>query len=435
MSSQRPRVLAVLPALFPSTVIGVAKPLLRLHQDQRIDLDLTLQFLATRKAVARADVVVMCHTIDPQHAQILDWIRELGRPLVYEIDDNLLNIPAEIPGLDYLREPARRAALIACLRQADVVRAYSPALQQVLSEYNPNVELVSGPLDWSLMPFDSTDSASRGRSRSGSSTGLNTPPVKIVYATGRMEDQIGLMLIEPLRQVLDAHPHAELTVWGPRHPGLSQHPQVRSLPLIRDYDTFFARFAAEQFDIGLAPLPDDEFHRCKSNNKFREYAACGMAGVYSDMPVYNTFVSDGETGLLAANTPAAWVEAIGRLLNEPGLRQAIGQRARSYAAEHFNERATDDQWMAQIGPLAVARPNAVPASRPAMAPRPLATAFGVVKYAARLSTKVGPVLRAHGVGSMMQRITNHVAGFGQVMAWEISRWRLQQRVARQKGRS
>lgn len=421
MSAARPRVLAVLPALFPSTVIGVAKPLLRLHQDQRIDLDLTLQFLATRKAVARADVVVMCHTVDPQHAQILDWIRDLGRPLVYEIDDNLLNIPAEIPGLDYLREPARRAALIACLRQADVVRAYSPALQQVLSEYNPNVQLVSGPLDWSLMP---TGVPKRDGAK-----------VRLVYATGRMQDRIGQMLIEPLLQVLDAHPDAELTVWGPRHPALSQHPQVRSLPLIRDYDTFFARFAAEQFDIGLAPLPDDEFHRCKSNNKFREYAACGMAGVYSDMPVYNTFVSDGETGLLAANTAAAWVEAIGRLLDNPQLRQAIGQRARLYAAEHFNERATDDQWMAQIGPLAVARPNAAPVVRPALAPQPLATAFGVVKYAARLSTKVGPVLRAHGVGSMMRRIANHVAGFGQVMAWEISRWRLQQRVARQKGRS
>ena len=32
-----------------------------------------------------------------------------------------------------------------------------------------------------------------------------------------------------------------------------------------------------------------------------------------------------------------------------------------------------------------------------MAPQPLATAFGVAKYAARLSTKIGPVLRAHGV--------------------------------------
>ena len=421
MSAARPRVLAVLPALFPSTVIGVAKPLLRLHQDQRIDLDLTLQFLATHKAVARADVVVMCHTIDPQHAQILDWIRELRRPLIYEIDDNLLRIPADIPGLDYLREPVRRDTLVACLKQADVVRVYSPELLRILADYNEHVVMVSGPLDWSLMPVDLP--------------ARDPAKVRLVYATGRMEDQIGRMLIEPLRQVLDAHPEAELTVWGPRHEALAQHPQVRSLPLIRDYDTFFARFAAEQFAIGLAPLPDDEFHRCKSNNKFREYAACGVAGVYSDMPVYNTFVTHGQTGLLVANTGAAWVEAIGRLVSDTSLRAAIGRNAKAYAAAHFNERITDEEWMARIGPLAAARPAIAGADRPAAAPRPLATAFGVAKYAARLSTKLGPVFRTHGAASVLRRVGTHLAGFGQVMAWEISRWRLQQRVSRQRGRS
>jgi len=420
MADACPRVLAVLPALFPSTVIGVAKPLLRLHHDQRIVLELTLQYLVSRRAVARADVVVLCHTIDPQYGAILDWALELGRPIIYEIDDDLLAVPDYIPGLAYLAEPARRAQLIACLRQADIIRVYSPALRTKLSAYNHNVTVVSGPLDWSLMsaPAPRTDGK-----------------VKMVYATGRSHDPVGAMLIAPLRQVLDEFPSVELTIWGPRHDGLAGHPQVRSLPLIRDYDAFFQRFSSEGFDIGLAPLPDDEFHRGKSNNKFREYAACGMAGVYSDMPVYTTCVTLGETGLLAGNTPSAWVDAIGRLLDDAPLRRAIGRQARSYAAAHFNERTTDEQWMAQIAPLVAARPNAIPARRPVLAPRPVATAFGVAKYAARLSTKVGPVLRAHGVGSTLRRIRSHVAGFGQVMAWEVSRWRLQQRVARQRGRS
>lgn len=419
----RPRVLAILPALFPSTFIGVAKPLLRLHQDQRIELDLTLQFLATRRAVSRADVVVLCHTIDPQHAQILDWIKEFDRPLIYEIDDNLLHIPAEIPGLDYLREPVRRAALIDCITQADVVRVYSPAMQQVLAEYNDEIDVVSGPLDWSLMP---SPMPARQSSK-----------VRLVYATGRMEDRIGQMLIEPLRQVLDTHPDAELTIWGPRHQALAGHPQVRSLPLIRDYDTFFARFAAEQFDIGLAPLPDDDFHRCKSNNKFREYAACGIAGVYSDMPVYNSGVEDGRTGLLVANSADAWVAAISRLLDDASLRQSIGEQARRYAASHFTKQITDDQWMSRVVPLAASRASVPAAAQTTSSsgPRPLATAVGVAKYAARLSTKVGPVFRAHGMGSLLKRVRSHVAGFGQVLAWEISRWRLQQRISRQRGRS
>lgn len=426
MSEARPRVLAVLPGFFPSTIIGVAKPLLRLHLQQQISLDLTLQFLATKRAVAQADVVVMCHTIDPHYGRILEWARELGRPLIYEIDDNLLNVPAEIPGLDYLREPARREQLIACLRQADVVRVYSPALKATLDAYNRNVVVVSGPLDWSLMP-EPAPPRDDGR-------------IRIVYATSRLEDRIGRILSDPLRQILDAHPEVELTIWGPRHDALASHPRVRSLPLIRDYDKFFERFARERFDIGLAPLPDDEFHRCKSNNKFREYAACGVAGVYSDMPVYNTCVAAGETGLLVANSDAAWVAGIDRLVRDHELRARIAKNARAYADSHFHQRVTDREWMAQIAPLAARR-----AERPALShkassgadagARPFVTALRVLNHAVRLGAKAGPVLRREGIGSIVRRARVHLAGFGQLMAWEMHRRRLQNRVESARGQS
>lgn len=416
MADARPRVLAVLPGLFPSTIIGVAKPLLRLHQDRRIVLDLTLQYLVSRPAVARADVVVLCHTIDPQYAAILDWARELGRPLIYEIDDDLLTIPDNLPGVAYLREPARREQLIACIRQADVVRVYSPALQQKLSGYNANVSLVSGPLDWSLMPGDVAPA--------------DDATIKIVYATSRLEDRIGTMLIKPLLGILDRFPQVQLTIWGPKH---ASHPQVRSLPLIRDYDTFFARFARERFDIGLAPLPDDEFHRGKSNNKFREYSSCGIAGVYSNMPVYNTSVEHEVTGLLVPNDDAAWTAAVERLITDAALRRGIAERARAYARTHFNETVTDGEWMSAISALA-ARPG------PAMAPPAGGTeaAEKVVRLAqfiGRLSGKVSPVFREHGLSTVLRRTWVHAMNFGQLLSWEIRRRRLEQRISAQRGRS
>ncbi len=279
--------------------------------------------------------------------------------------------------------------------------------------YNDHVQVVTGPLEWALIPD-------------------RLPPkdpskVRLVYATSRVQDRIGGLLVSPLGRALDAFPQAELTIWGPKLDGLSDHPRVRHLSHVADYNTYFSRFVAEAFDIGLAPLPDDPFHRCKSNNKFREFAASGVAGLYSDMVVYNSWVAHGATGWLVPDGDDAWFAALELAITRADQRARIAANAQHFAREHFNEPVTDREWLAAVDRLA-ARPRkagALPSRHSAAAGAPA----GLLRRVTRVGAGALRMVQRDGVRRTALRIKGLLSSTVDLAGWELQRRRLERRTA------
>lgn len=85
-------------------------------------------------------------------------------------------------------------------------------------------------------------------------------------------------------------------------------------------------------DVALLPLADTLFNRCKSDLKFIECAASQVVVLASPV-VYRDSLADGETGLLIPGGDAL-ERALARLIERPGERIAIANRARAWVGEH-----------------------------------------------------------------------------------------------------
>ncbi len=90
-------------------------------------------------------------------------------------------------------------------------------------------------------------------------------------------------------------------------------------------------------DVGLMPLPDDEWSRGKCGMKALQYMALGIPPVVSPIGANATIVRDGVNGLHARSTEE-WMAAVARLLADAGLRRRLGCAARRTVEGGYSAR-------------------------------------------------------------------------------------------------
>ena len=108
------------------------------------------------------------------------------------------------------------------------------------------------------------------------------------------------------------------------------------------FDAWPARLHGLRLDIGIAPLIDSEFNRCKSNIKWQEYAIAKVPGIYSNI-IYQTHGFDPRYGLIAYNEED-WYQKIKSLVLNPILRKDIADSAYSRVTSRFSLAKHIREW-------------------------------------------------------------------------------------------
>lgn len=92
------------------------------------------------------------------------------------------------------------------------------------------------------------------------------------------------------------------------------------------------------FDIGIMPLPDDEWAKGKCGLKGLSYMACGIPSVMSPVGVNKSIIRHRHNGFLA-DTSEAWIAILSELIESRELRIETGKKGRETVVKNYSVEA------------------------------------------------------------------------------------------------
>jgi glycosyltransferase involved in cell wall biosynthesis len=238
--------------------------------------------------------------------------------MVFDFDDAIwhFDVSEANKSMGWLKNPGKTARLISF---ADIIFAGNQYLADYAKHHNDNVVIVPTTIDtdeYVATPFVDKKQICIGWS--GSVTTIKhfemaIPFLKILKA--KYGERIKIKVIGD-----KSYTNHELNVSGI---GWSREAEIIEL---------------SEIDIGIMPLPNDEWAKGKCGLKGLQYMALKIATVMSPVGVNTDIIQDGVNGFLADKTEE-WVEKLSLLIEDSNLRRTLADNGRTTVLEKYSVKA------------------------------------------------------------------------------------------------
>ncbi len=251
--------------------------------------------------------------------------------VVFDFDDSiwLLDTSPENKKFEFLKNPNKTKINIA---HANCVIAGNTFLANYAKSFNPNTVIIPTTIDSDfhipkpeLRGFDSAQ-----------------PDKKIVIGWSGSISTIKHfeIAIPALKEIQNKYPNkVEFHIIGQ---GSYVHPEIKVIS--KNWSTQTEVDDLNQFDIGIMPLPNDEWVKGKCGLKGLSYMACGVTTLMSDVGVNSEIIEHGKNGFLAT-TQQEWVSYLSQLIENVELRNKMGQEGRETVVKNYSVNANKVKYL------------------------------------------------------------------------------------------
>jgi len=274
---------------------------------------------------------------------LIDIAKKSGAKVVYELDD----LMESVPKMHYAHKEMnwwRTYLTWRCLAKVDAITCTVDPLKKRYKWFCPNIHVLPNLLDidfWEKPYLPNT-----------------SDKIRIGWVGGNSHKEDLLFIAPIIEKVLKKYPNVKFICSG--FGGTSAPDRwvefnygedlFKNLPkgqyefsLGAPMEVFPNKIASLRLDIGLAPVVENKFSRCKSNVKVLEYGINKIPAVAQRF-LYKDAVVEGKTGYLATD-PDEWYEKL-CLLIENKNRRDVGETAYKHIKEKFNFNDQAEKWLA-----------------------------------------------------------------------------------------
>lgn len=270
--------------------------------------------------IRKYDIVYVHLWVTPFGPPIFEWFLHLMHPtIIYDIDDLVYLKENKSNSNKMISFLKGRSKPIYLMKKAKHVITCTPHLDQFVRKYNLNTTDISSTIN--------TDSYKVVNSY--------TSEHKIVLGwSGSHSTSKYLYLIEDvLKELNSTHPFKLIVIGDANF-------FINGLDIeAMEWSEEIEISTLQRFDIGLYPLPNEEWVLGKSGLKALQYMALGLPVIATAIGANYRVISDKETGFLV-QTKEEWLNALTLLIESSDVRRSFGEKGRLKVEKNYSIRAT-----------------------------------------------------------------------------------------------
>ena len=252
-------------------------------------------------------------------------LRKRARKLIYDIDDlvYLKNTKSKAhPLVTWIKGREKPIYLIKC---ADHVITCTPYLDEFVRQNNKNTTDISSTVDTNKR-YQVVNSYK------------NDHVITIGWSGSLSTSKYFFLLADVFRQLATKYRFRLLVMGDPNV--VIEGLEIESIPWVEAYEIE----KLQQFDIGVYPLPDEEWVLGKSGLKAIQYMALGIPTVATAIGANFRVIENGVSGFLVKEK-VEWIQALSELIENPELRKEIGLNGRKRVENLFSIEANKRKYL------------------------------------------------------------------------------------------